>query len=99
MKYGVFGKFVAKDGMRDELVSILLQASEELKKNDNCYHYVVGISAEPNDVWVSEVWSDKAAHDSSLEPEETRALIQKAMPLIASMESQTETEICGGKGI
>jgi quinol monooxygenase YgiN len=99
MKYGLFGKFTAHPGKRDELLSILLKAADLLKNNNDCIHYLVGTSESPNDVWVIETWKNKEAHDKSLEPEEIRALIQQAMPLIASMSDQTELSTHGGKGI
>jgi quinol monooxygenase YgiN len=40
-------------------------------------------------VWVCELWTNAAAHDVSLEPEDIQALIQRARPLIAGMSDQT----------
>lgn len=81
------------------MVQYLLQAAALLEANPGCLHYVVSTSDEPDAVWVSEVWLDKAAHDSSLEPEDIRALIQQARPLIAGTSDQTELTVHGGKGV
>lgn len=99
MKYGLFGKFVAVNGKSKELADILIQASELLKENEDCLHYVVGLTTDTDDVWVSEVWNSKEAHDSSLEPENIRNLIIKARPLIKEMPGGTEYEVLGGKGL
>jgi len=99
MKYGLFGSFVAKDGKRDELLDILLRASELLQQNSDCIHYIVSTSDGANVVWVYETWLTKEGHDKSLEPEDIRSLIQKAMPLIDSIGNQTELSVNGGKGI
>jgi len=99
MTYGLFGKFLAQPGTRDELVGHLLQAAHLLERNDGCLHYVVSTSDEPEAVWVSEVWTDQAAHDASLEPADVRALIQRARPLIAGMSDQTHLTVHGGKGL
>lgn len=100
MKYGLFGSFIAKDGKRDELLQILLDASELLKQNKDCIHYVVSISDNPNTVWVYETWTDKESHEKSLVPEGIRLLIQKAMPLIQGMgDGSAELSTVGGKGI
>lgn len=48
---------------------------------------------------MTETWNTKEAHDASLEPEEIKALVRQAMPLIASMSEQTELQVLGGKGI
>jgi quinol monooxygenase YgiN len=99
MKYGLIGKFTAHPGRRDELVAMLLRAAEALQSDPTCLQYVVGTTAEPDAIWVTEVWTSKEAHDASLEPEETRALIQQAMPLVASMSDQTQLDVVGGKGV
>ena len=97
MKYGLFGKFVAVDGRRDELIEILLKAAELLQKNDDCISYIVGKSDEPNEVWISELWESKDAHDRSLEPDDIRSLVMTARPLIADMPAGTEFQAIGGK--
>jgi quinol monooxygenase YgiN len=99
MTYGLLGKFSAQRGKRDELVEYLLQAAALLERNPDCMQYVVSTSDEPDAVWVSEVWTDKTAHERSLEPDEIRALIQRARPLIAGMSDRTELHVHGGKGI
>ena len=99
MTYGLFGKFSAQPGKRDELVQYLLQAAALLERDPGCVHYVVSTSDEPDAVWVSELWSNKGARDASLEPDEIRAVIQQARPLIAGMSDRTELAVHGGKGV
>ncbi|MPV36439.1 putative quinol monooxygenase [Georgenia subflava] len=99
MTYGLFGKLTAQPGRRDELVEILTGAAAALEADPGCLHYVVATSAEPDDIWVWEAWTDKAAHDASLEPPEVREVITRAMPLIAGMSGSTEVDIVGGKGL
>ncbi len=99
MKYGLFGRFVAQEGKRDELVAILLEAASTLERtNADCLQYVVGVTQGTNEVWVSEVWTTKEAHDASLAPEEVRAMIMRARPLIKEISSGTEYAVVGGKG-
>jgi quinol monooxygenase YgiN len=76
-----------------------LQAAKLLECNSSCLHYIVSTSDEPEAVWVCEVWTDVAAHDASLEPEDIKALIQEARPLIAGISDQTELTLQGGKGL
>ena len=97
--YGLFGKFSAQHGKRDDLVGYLLQAAKLLERNPDCIHYIVSTSDEPEAVWVSEVWTDEAAHDASLEPADIQALIQEARPLIANMSDRTKLTVHGGKGL
>lgn len=99
MRYGLVGKLTAQPGRRDELVAILLQAAEALGSNEDYIHYLVSTTEETDAIWVTEVWTDKATHDASLEPADVRALITQAMPLIASMSDRLELHVVGGKGL
>jgi quinol monooxygenase YgiN len=99
MTYGLFGKFSAQPERRDDLVGYLLQAARLLERNPDCLHYIVSTSDEPEAVWVCEVWTDEAAHDTSLEPEDIQALIQEARPLISGMSEQRKLTVHGGKGL
>lgn len=97
--YGLQVKFVAHPGKRDELVAILLRVAEMLRSNKECLHYFISTTDEPNDVWVAETWTTKAAHDSSVEPEDIRAVVGQARSLIASPPSKIELNVVGGKGL
>ncbi len=97
--YGLFGFVLAQEDKRDELLGYLLRAAELLEQDPGCIHYVVGTSDHPDAVWISEVWTDREAHEHSLESDELTALIQQARPLIAGMGEQTELAVHGGKGL
>jgi quinol monooxygenase YgiN len=97
--YGFSIKFTAQKGKCDALANILLESAEQLKDNTDCLHYLIGLSDEQDAVWVYETWTSKEAHDAALEPEEAKALIRQAMPLIANVSSQVDTELLGGKGL
>lgn len=98
--YGFIGTFIAKPGKRDELLASLLKAADMLQANKDCLLYVMGTSqAEPDAVWSNEIWTNKAAHDAALEPDDVKAAIVQAMPLIASMDRKTELTVVGGKGL
>lgn len=99
MTYGLHGKFTAQPGKRDELADLLLDAARQLQQNPDCLSYLVSTTDEPDAVWVSEVWTDHAAHTASLEPEEVRALIATARPMIADISDRQELDVRGGKGL
>ncbi|MBS4218535.1 antibiotic biosynthesis monooxygenase [Bacillus sp. FJAT-49711] len=99
-KFALFGKLSAKDGQRDVLVNILLQAADSMRQLEDCEMYLVNISPEdPNSVFVYEVWIDESAHQASLSLEAAQALIQQAKPIIAGMERIATLSPKGGKGI
>lgn len=98
-KFGLYGKITAQPGQRDGLVAGLLEAAALMQHVPGCELYIVNVSAtEPDAVWVTEVWSSAAAHQASLQLEETRALIKRNMPLIAGGE-RIEIVPVGGKGL
>ncbi|WP_314060838.1 antibiotic biosynthesis monooxygenase [uncultured Vagococcus sp.] len=99
-KYSKYGKLTALDGHGKTLLSLLLEASEELKAVASCDCYIVGMNEEePNAVYVFEVWENKAAHEASLTLDVVRNLIGQAMPILdLSVHSHyPELIIYGGK--
>lgn len=95
--YGLIGSFKAVGGRRDELVALMLGETGPMP---GCLSYVVAADAiDPDTIWVTEVWQDQAAHKASLQLPSVKAVIQKAMPLIAGFGAHTETRPMGGIGL
>lgn len=99
-KYLLQGKLTAKQGHRDELSAILIEASKLLESAQGCRLYVVGYDKyDNNSVFITEIWDSKQNHDDSLKVEGVRELIMKAMPLLDGQPSKgQEIEILGGIG-
>jgi quinol monooxygenase YgiN len=99
-KFGIYGKLIAKEGEREQLAAILLEAAESLQNHEDCELYLVSVAPEDtNGVYVYEVWSSESAHQESLTLESTRTLIQRAKPILAGMERISTLVPRGGKGI
>ncbi|HEV2082587.1 MAG TPA: putative quinol monooxygenase [Brevundimonas sp.] len=95
--YGLIGKMTAHAGRRDELTAVLL---EGLGRMPGCLSYVVAHDPEDADaIWVTEVWTDAASHQASLQTPEVRAAIQKGRPLIADFSDAVTTTPVGGVGL
>ena len=95
----MYGKITVHSGQRDTLVAILLQAAALLEQDPGCEIYVVNVSpAEPDTLWVTEVWDSQAAHAASLTRDDIKALIERGRPMIVSGE-RIETMPVGGKGL
>jgi len=98
-RFGLYVKFTAKPGERDTLVGILLEGEDAMQAMEECELYIVNVSDTESDIiWVTEVWSSPEAHQASLDHEDTKASIARAMPLIAGVESTTIRPV-GGKGL
>ena len=94
-RYGLIGKMTAKPGQRDALAQIL---SEGVAGAPGCLSYVVANDpANPDLIWITEVWDSKAAHDASLATPSVREAIRKGRPLIAGMEMVAQTQPVGGR--
>jgi quinol monooxygenase YgiN len=95
----MYGKILAKPGQRDALVGHLLEAARLLTPVEGCYLYIVNtVPAEPDAIWVTELWRSEADHDASLKMESVNALIAQARPMIAGGESIRLLPV-GGKGL
>lgn len=95
--YGLIGKMTAIPGQRDALTAILL---EGLGRMPGCLSYVVAHDpADPEAIWVTEVWTDEAAHRGSLQMPGVREAIRKGMPLIATFGDAQVTTPIGGVGL
>jgi quinol monooxygenase YgiN len=98
--YGMHVRFTAQRGLGDELAAILLEAAAATEADEECLLYVVSRApAEPDVVYVTEAWKSHEAHDLSLKDEGARALIARAMPLMAGPPDATTLAPAGGKGL
>lgn len=98
-KFSMCGKMTAHPGKRDELVSLLLEASHSLNDMAGCELYIIHESIDdPDVIWVTELWRDAEAHADSLKNEEVLAVIHRARPLIAGIEPIRLRPV-GGKGL
>jgi quinol monooxygenase YgiN len=95
--YGLIGKMISTEGNRDELIDIILEGSDAMP---GCLSYIVAKdAANPDAIWITEVWNSKASHEASLSLPGVQAAIQRAKPLIAEFEESIETEPIGGAGL
>jgi quinol monooxygenase YgiN len=92
------GKVLAKEGQREALLEILLEASRTPMKG--CEIYIVSRSAtEPDAIWVMEVWQSEADHQASFKLDSVKALITKARPIMAGGTEGIQMVPVGGKGL
>jgi quinol monooxygenase YgiN len=98
-RYGLIGSIKAQPGKRDELLGILLDGWDAIDDMPGCDAFILSVSEDPGKIWVTEFWRSEADHDASLSDERIKAIIARAMPLIAGMEDRVILEPRGGKGL
>ena len=97
--FSMFGKIKAHPGKRDELLAILLEASQILKEVEGCEHYIINTSDDdPDGIWVWELWRDAEAHANSLKNEQGLNTIMRGKPLIAEIKPLRLRPV-GGRGM
>ena len=87
-QYGLLGQMMAQPGQRAALVAILTEGTGQMPGN---IAYLIGEdSANPDAIWIVELWESKAAHAASLKLPTVQAAIKKGRPLIAGFGTRAE---------
>lgn len=95
--YGLIGSAKAQPGQRDALVAILLEGVDAMP---GCRSYVVAEDpADPDTIWITEVWDSADSHRASLALPAVQDAIARARPLLAGFGQRTETRPVGGHGL
>jgi quinol monooxygenase YgiN len=98
--YALTGTLLSHAGKRNELIEILLHASDVVSQFPGCHAYIVNEDVgDETRVLVFEIWENKEAHDASLKDERVRSLIAQAMPFLGGPLAGTELRVVGGYGI
>ncbi len=93
--YGLIGQMSAAAGKRDELIGYLLDGTKGMPGN---LSYLISKDiADPDAIWIVEMWKDKAAHGASLGLPQVQAAIAKARPILAGFGTRAEVIPVGGK--
>jgi quinol monooxygenase YgiN len=95
--YGLIGKMKTVPGERDKLAAILLEGVSGMP---GCLSYVVAQDpADPNAIWVTEVWDSQDSHRASLALPSVQEAIKRGKPLITGFGERFETVPLGGHGL
>ena len=95
--YGLIGKMTAVAGKRDELARAMLGGTAAMP---GCLSYVIAHDpADPDALWITEVWDSKESHAASLSLPAVKEAIGKGRPLIAGFSNRVETTPIGGFGL
>jgi len=92
--FGLIGKMRAQPGKREELISAIGASTDAMP---GCKGYVIAEDlADPDSIWITELWDDEASHKASLQLPEVKAAIAKARPLIAGFDMHVTTRPVAG---
>ena len=95
--YGLITRLTAHPGRRDDLAFCLLDPGV---KRPCCHSYVVAHDAvDPDALWVTEVWFNKATHTAWSAHIHETAELRPALGLIAVFGETTYTRPIGGVGL
>jgi quinol monooxygenase YgiN len=98
--FAMQARFTAQPGKAQEFAAMLLEGAAALETEPRCLLYAVFTDAEePDVVTVTEAWTDEQAHRAALEDPATRALIGRALPLLAGPPEARQLHPVGGKGL
>ena len=82
--WGMIAKIKTVDGKRDEMIAILKESAAGMP---GCLSYVVAKdAADPNTLWVTEVWDRAESHEASLSIPAVKDALPRAKPLVAAFE-------------
>jgi quinol monooxygenase YgiN len=94
--YGLIGQIRAVPGQRDALQDIL----SGMHDMPGCRSYVVAQdTADPDALWVTEVWDTAEDHTASLRLPVVQDAIARGRPLIAGFGQRITTSVVGGIGL
>ena len=92
--FGLIGKMRAASGKRAELIAILGEGTEAMS---GCLSYIVAEdAADPDAIWITEVWNNEASRKASLQLPGVQAAIAKARPIIAGFDMSVKTNPISG---
>ncbi len=81
------------------MADLMLQASHIVASMKGCKLYLVQQSlSDEHEILITELWTRKEDHQASLAHTAVRALINRARPIIASMDGKP-ARLIGGHGV
>ena len=100
---GRYVRFTARPGHGDELAALMTDVACSLAGAAGCRLYVANRdAADPDTVWITELWETQADVDASLavlETDEGRVRLAEVMALLDGPPQRTDLEPLGGVGV
>lgn len=82
--FSVFGRMTALPGRRDELIAVLLDGFRASGEDGGLLTYSINTAFDdPDTIWLTQLWVDKAAHDATTRSEPVAAVSSRIPALLA----------------
>lgn len=95
--YGLITGFRAKPGQGAALAAEMTSGGFAIA---GLRSFVVAVDAgDDHLIWITEIWDSEAAHKASFDLSFVKESIDRAMPLIAGVETQVVTRPIAGTGV
>jgi quinol monooxygenase YgiN len=98
--FGVCGRMTAQPGRRDEVVDLIREGVRAWGDASGLIAYsVIATLEEPDTIVLTEVWTDKAAHDTMTGSEPARTVTQKILALLAEPPTGSQGDVLFARGL
>lgn len=81
--FSVYGRMTAHSGRRDELIAVLLKGFRAGEGGGLLSYTVNAALDDPDTIWLTQLWIDKAAHDATTRSEAVQAASREVPALLA----------------
>lgn len=81
--FSVFGRMTALPGRRDELIALLLDGFRASGDGGLLAYSINAAFDDPDTIWLTQLWTDREAHDATTRSEQIAALTRQVPPLLA----------------
>lgn len=92
--FGLIGQMKAQPGKRAQLLAILQEGTGTMP--GNLTYLISEDRADPDALWIVEVWKDEASHKASLSLPSVRDAIGRGRPLIAGFGTSAQVRPVAG---
>jgi quinol monooxygenase YgiN len=93
-------RMLARPGRRDALAATLLRVANRLREDPGCELYLINTADDdPDAVWITELWTDRASSDRALGGPLGQAEIGSVVELLAGPPDLVELRPLGGAGL
>jgi quinol monooxygenase YgiN len=82
--FSVYGRMTALPGRRDEVIALLHEGFRAGGDGSGLLTYSINAAFEdPDTIWLTQLWTDKEAHDATTRSEPVATVSQRLHPLLA----------------